>query len=580
MSAVVELRGVTMRYPGASRPALSGLDLALRPGERVAVVGPDGAGKSTLLRLIAGLVAPEAGSVRVLGRDPLAERRALAGSVGFMPQSAGVYDELTVAENLDLAADLLALDPARRREAKARVLAATGLAPFRDRRAGRLSGGMRQKLGVGMRLLAIPPVLLLDEPGVGVDPLSRREIAALVDEQVAAETVVLWSTAYLDEAERFPRVLVLHEGRVLADGAPLRLASQMAGRVFRIAPAPGRLRPLARILAAHARVVDVAVRGGMLRVVADAPDARGPLAAVEGVAAVEVVEPRLEDAVAALLHAAGAGTAAGPAGEAEEDPPAGGGSGGEEVIVLRDLVKAFASFRAVDGISFSVRRGEVFGLLGPNGAGKSTTFRMLCGLLPPTSGTARVLGIDLSRAAPEARARIGYMAQKFTLYGDLTVRQNLAFFAAVYGLGPIARRRRVRELIRRFGLEEVAERRARDLSLGHERRLAMAAALVHRPELLFLDEPTSGVDLAGRRAFWLRIGALAERGVTVVVTTHFLDEAEYCDRVAIVDRGRLLALGPPAEITARARALDPEVATLEDAFVALLRARQREERAA
>jgi len=576
VSAAIELAGVEVRYPGAAAPALTGLDLAIPPGGRVAVVGPDGAGKTTLMRLIAGLVGAAAGRVRVLGRDPLRERARLSGRIGHMPQGAGVYDELTVAENLDLAADLLGLDGAARREAVERVLAATGLGPFRTRRAGRLSGGMRQKLGVGMRLLAIPPVLLLDEPGVGVDPLSRREIAALVEGQVRPETAVLWSTAYLDEAERFPRVLMLHGGRLLADGAPAELAAALRGRVFCVVPAPGRLQALSRTLAGLREVVDVAVRGGALRVVTAADGMRGALASVEGVSAVEAVSPRLEDAVAALLHASG-GSSFGVDPLDPDDLPEVRGTPGEEVVVVRDLVRDFGAFRAVDHISLSVRRGEVFGLLGPNGAGKSTIFRIMCGLLPPTSGTARVLGIDLRRAAPEARARIGYMAQKFTLYGDLTVRQNLLFFAAAYGLGPIERRRRVRALIRRFGLVEVAERRARDLSLGHERRLAMAAALVHRPEILFLDEPTSGVDLPGRRAFWQRIGELAERGVTVVVTTHFLDEAEYCDRVAIVDRGRLLATGAPAGIIERARALDPGVVTLEDAFGALLRARREPE---
>ena len=266
---------------------------------------------------------------------------------------------------------------------------------------------------------------------------------------------------------------------------------------------------------------------------------------------IEPTSPRLEDAVAALLHGTGGSSFSADPPDADDLPEV-RGAPGEEVVVVRDLVRDFGAFRAVDHVSLAVRRGEVFGLLGPNGAGKSTIFRIMCGLLPPTSGTARVLGIDLRRAAPEARARIGYMAQKFTLYGDLTVRQNLLFFAAAYGLGPIERRRRVRAVIRRFGLSEVANRRARDLSLGHERRLAMAAALVHRPEILFLDEPTSGVDLPGRRAFWQRIGELAERGVTVVVTTHFLDEAEYCDRVAIVDRGR----GGGAGAGARSRRRD------------------------
>ncbi len=578
MTPVIRLEALRKRFRPASRPALDDLHLTVATGERVAVVGPDGAGKTTLFRLLAGLLRPDGGRGEVLGYDLSREAGRVQATVGYMPQRFALYEELSVGENLELRADLLGLQGTARATRIRHILEATGLAPFVARRAGRLSGGMKQKLALGAVLLRVPPLLLLDEPTVGVDPLSRRELAGLLTQLAGPATTVLWSTAYLDEAERFPRVLLLHEGRILADAAPATLTAALAGRVLRLETEAGRRRHLARRLAGLAGVVDVTPRAGALRVVTDRPGREKALA-IEGVLGVEVVRPRLEDAVTATLAAAGVrgegfGPKAAERGDDPQEPPARSNEGEPPLVEVRDLVRCFGRFRAVDGISFRVHRGEVFGLLGPNGAGKSTTFRMLCGLLPPTAGSARVLGFDLARAAAQARARIGYMAQKFALYGELTVRQNLRFFAAVYGLARPQRRRRVAELLAEFGLEGVADQRAQGLPLGFERRLSMAVAVIHRPDVLFLDEPTSGVDPLTRRSFWRRILALADGGVTVVVTTHFLDEAEYCDRVAIMDRGRILELGPPAAIVARTRELESAVETLEEAFVSLLQRRR------
>ncbi len=578
MTPVIRLEALRKRFRPASRPALDDLHFTVATGERVAVVGPDGAGKTTLFRLLAGLLRPDGGRGEVLGYDLSREAGRVQATVGYMPQRFALYEELSVGENLELRADLLGLQGTARATRIRHILEATGLAPFVARRAGRLSGGMKQKLALGAVLLRVPPLLLLDEPTVGVDPLSRRELAGLLTQLAGPATTVLWSTAYLDEAERFPRVLLLHEGRILADAAPATLTAALAGRVLRLETEAGRRRHLARRLAGLAGVVDVTPRAGALRVVTDRPGREKALA-IEGVLGVEVVRPRLEDAVTATLAAAGVrgegfGPKAAERGDDPQEPPARSNEGEPPLVEVRDLVRCFGRFRAVDGISFRVHRGEVFGLLGPNGAGKSTTFRMLCGLLPPTAGSARVLGFDLARAAAQARARIGYMAQKFALYGELTVRQNLRFFAAVYGLARPQRRRRVAELLAEFGLEGVADQRAQGLPLGFERRLSMAVAVIHRPDVLFLDEPTSGVDPLTRRSFWRRILALADGGVTVVVTTHFLDEAEYCDRVAIMDRGRILELGPPAAIVARTRELESAVETLEEAFVSLLQRRR------
>lgn len=574
MGDLVRLEGVwrSFRVGGRRVEALCGISLTIPRACRVGLVGPDGAGKTTLLRLLAGLLSPDRGRVQVLGLELPGAAAAVQERVGYMPQRFGLYDDLSVEENLSLYADLYGLDRATRCERLAEILDATGLAPFRARLARHLSGGMRQKLALGAALLASPPLMLLDEPSVGVDPLSRRELWDLALRLAGRDATLVWSTAYLDEAERCERVLLLHEGRLLADGPPAALAGEMRGRVCRLLPPDGRPRPLFLQLFRRPGITDVSVRGGALRLVLT-----GELPPAAALPAAAPAPPRLEDAVVARL----AGTAppiAVPLPTAAADPPSANGHA-EEVIRVRDLVRRFGDFRAVDGLSFVVRRGEIFGLLGPNGAGKSTTFRILCGLLPPSEGEAIVLGYDLRRAAPRARARIGYMAQKFSLYADLPVQANLEFAATAYGLPGWRRRARIRALAEEFELTPVLRRRSGDLPPGLRQRLAMAAALVHEPEILFLDEPTSGVDPLARRAFWYRIARLAEAGTTVLVTTHFLDEAEYCDRVLIIERGQELALGEPAQIVATTRSRHPEVNDLEQAFIALLRERRMPEMA-
>ncbi len=579
MTAAVRLEGVTKRFR-ADRgviEALAELSFTLEPLCFVGLVGPDGAGKTTLMRLLAGLLLPEEGRVTVLGLDTRDAARAVQARVGYMPQRFGLYDDLSVRENLELYADLHGLEGELRRERLREILQATELAPFTDRFAGRLSGGMRQKLAMGAALLKTPELLLLDEPSVGVDPLSRRELWQLVQHLAGGRATILWSTAYLDEAERCERVLVLQEGRLIADGRPAELTRGLEGRVFRVRTARGSRRPLMRLLRDRPDTLDVTAVGGALRLVVKEKEAAEEVRGIEGVRGMEPVAPRLEDAVVALLQQTTGNEDGRPAtGGPPADPPAPRREMREVVIRVRDLVRVFGKFRAVDGIGFEVRRGEIFGLLGPNGAGKSTTFKMLCGLLPPSSGEARVLGYDLLRAAPAARAHIGYMAQKFSLYADLTPRQNLLFTADAYGLTGARRRRRLAATIAEFGLEAMLDQRSRDLPLGYKQRLSMACALLNEPEILFLDEPTSGVDPLARRAFWARIVALAEAGVTVMVTTHFLDEAEYCDRIAILERGRLLGVGTPDGIIEAARRNAPGVANLEDAFVALLEERRKQ----
>jgi ABC-2 type transport system ATP-binding protein len=444
---------------------------------------------------------------------------------------------------------------------------------------------MKQKLGLACALLSRPRLLLLDEPSVGVDPVSRRELWAIVttmlEEGRDDGMGVVWATAYLDEAARCGQVLLLYEGRLLADAPPDAFLAPLAGRVFRLDVPSGARRRVARRAAAHPAVLDAQVAGDALRIVLRA-GAAIPQAASLGGQALTPLPARFEDGFIDRI----AGTARAdqaPTGPAATDPapvvpPR--RDGDAPAIVVRDLVRRFGDFVALDHVSFSVRRGEIFGLLGPNGAGKSTTFRILCGLLKPSSGTAEVAGLDLLRAPAVARARIGYMAQRFSLYAELSVRENLRFFARVYGLDRAAQAQAIAAALRGFDLQDSAGSIAGELPLGLKQRLALAAALLHRPDILFLDEPTSGVDPLARREFWARIGALAEVGVTVLVTSHFMDEAEYCDRLGIVNQGRLAAVGTPSELRARVRTPALPDPTLEDAFIALVQEAAPQERAA
>jgi ABC-2 type transport system ATP-binding protein len=417
-------------------------------------------------------------------------------------------------------------------------------------------------------------MLLLDEPTVGVDPVSRRELWAIVRELLEkGELGVLVATSYLDEAERCEQVVLLDGGVLLDYGPPQRFADALAGRVFELLP--GRDVPPRRVQVAVAMrpgVVDATVRSGRIRVVlGEGGAAVDPLAELDDVSVAErrAARPDFGDAFMARLAARHSAVAVPVVAHHE-----GGGGRDDVVVAVHDLRKRFGAFEAVRGVSFEVRRGEIFGLLGPNGAGKSTTFRMLCGLTSVSAGEATVAGADLRRAGRRVRARLGYMAQKFSLYGTLTVAQNLRFFGVAYGLSGARLRERIGTALAAFGLEARRDEPAADLTAGFKQRLAMAAALLHEPELLFLDEPTSGVDPIARREFWRRINATALAGTTVIVTTHFMEEAEYCDRMLIMARGAELAMGTPAEIRALARTQERPDPTIEDAFVVLAQRRE------
>ncbi|WP_370557442.1 ATP-binding cassette domain-containing protein [Edwardsiella tarda] len=573
VSHYIELEGLEKRFAGLDRPAVASLTTRIASGAVMGLVGPDGAGKTTLMRILAGLLKPSAGRVSVVGLDPVRQDRQLHALLGYMPQKFGLYEDLTVMENLVLYAELRGVTGAARASTFARLLAFTSLAPFTDRLAGKLSGGMKQKLGLACTLLGSPQVLLLDEPGVGVDPISRRELWRMVHELADEGMLILWSTSYLDEAEQCCEVLLLNEGRLLYSGPPQQLTQRMAGRTILLrAPGLSHRRLLQQAITLP-MISDAVIQGQYLRLILQAGCDHQQIPTALNLTQAEVLEatPRFEDAFIDLLgggpHQASALASIMPQVEADAT---------QTVIEARQLTKKFGSFAATDHVDFQVKRGEIFGLLGPNGAGKSTTFKMMCGLLVPSSGHALVLGMDLKTDSGRARQHLGYMAQKFSLYGNLTVAQNLAFFSGVYGLHGKRQRAKIADMTRAFNFTPILQQTPDALPLGFKQRLALSCALMHEPDILFLDEPTSGVDPLTRREFWLHINGMVDKGVTVMVTTHFMDEAEYCDRIGLVYHGQIIATGSPDDLKARIASADNPTPTMEQAFIELVQAYDRE----
>ena len=502
-TAAIEIAGVSHRY--GKTVALDDVSLTLPAGRTIGLIGPDGVGKSTLLSLIAGVKRLQTGRVEVLGGDVARRtfRRDLSARLAFMPQGLGrnLYPTLSVQENVDFFARLYGLSQQQRDARIERLFRATGLAPFTDRPAGKLSGGMKQKLSLCCALVHNPELLVLDEPTTGVDPLSRRQFWALVDAlraEMPGMTVVV-ATAYMEEAQRFDHLVALDAGRVLVSDAT------------------------------H----EVMTRAGT---------------------------GTLEEAYIALLPSGRRGEGGElviPARPAADGPPA---------IEAHDLTRRFGDFVAVDSVSFRIERGEIFGFLGSNGCGKTTTMKMLTGLLDASSGTAELLGHPIDASDMATRMRVGYMSQSFSLYEELTVRKNLDLHARLYRMEGRRAREAVADALTRFELADVADARPASLSLGMRQRLQLAAACLHAPEVLILDEPTSGVDPAARDMFWRHLVRLSrEQRVTIFVSTHFMNEAQRCDRISFMHRGRVLAVGTPDELRQHQRS-----DTLEDAFISYL----------
>ena len=485
--------------------ALSDVSLTIKAGCMSGLIGPDGVGKSTLLGLVAGVTSIQEGHVEVLGGDmaDVDHRRAVRGRIAFMPQGLGrnLYPTLSVAENLDFFGRLFGQGTGQRRARADELLHMTGLLPFRDRPAGKLSGGMKQKLGICASLLHDPDLLILDEPTTGIDPLSRRQFWSLIDNirRRRPEISVIVATAYMEEAEGFDWLAALHGGRLIASGTPAEVMAQ-AGRTT-LEQAFSALMP--------------STAGGD----------NAPL----------IVPPRIV-------------------------------TGGAPAIEAERLTRRFGDFVAVDDVSFSIPKGEIFGFLGSNGSGKSTTMKMLTGLLPASEGTTRLFGQTLKVNDIATRKRVGYMSQAFSLYTELTVRQNLMLQARLFGIAESEVQARVAEVMADYGLSELAGQRPQDLPLGIRQRLQLAAAVIHRPEMLILDEPTSGVDPQARDAFWRSLVTLSRRdGVTIFLSTHFMNEAARCDRISLMHAGKVLAIGSPAELCAQ-RGKD----TLEETFIDVL----------
>ncbi|MDO4936314.1 MAG: ATP-binding cassette domain-containing protein [Sutterellaceae bacterium] len=586
------LTGVTKTYAtGAGKyvRALADVTFALESKHRLtAVIGPDGSGKSTLLKLLCGLEVADVGSVATLEKTPDPDDPDLLMRIAFMPQQLGLYQELSCEENLLLIAQLRGLAEDEAKAKSDALLKLTGLGKFWARPAGKLSGGMKQKLALAGALLASPDLLLLDEPTVGVDPLSRRELWSVLRQRLAADEKmsVIFSTAYLEEAQEADYVLFLEDGKLVASGTPESLMQKAQGLAFALnldglgpedaARLQRRMMTTVRAADAQSVWLDAVPREGRIDLLL-VPGARPALPEGVDTARLGAREPRLEDSYALLtfsLSASGMEESLDKVQQARQDAT----TLSRAVVEAKKVRRVFGDFVAVDDTTFDVMPGEIFGILGPNGAGKTTTFRMLCSLLPMSGGEIKIAGYDLARAKAQARSVVGYVAQKFSLYGKLTVRENLRFFGRSFGLRGKGLEARIEELMHDFDLQNKADFAALSLSLGAQRDLSIACGLIHRPKIIFLDEATSGADLAARRALWRRIVALASQGAAVVVTTHFMEEAEYCDRFLIQDAGKIIALGTPDEI--RQSASDETHASrgmsIETAFIRIVEKERRD----
>lgn len=564
MTAALSFSHVTRTEKGVSAPLLNDITFEAAEGELTVLVGADGAGKTTLMRIAAGILAPQSGTVSVLGETIQVGEAAAQSLIGYMPQKFGLYEDLSVMENFLLYADLFGLGEKERETRFAELLAMTDLTRFTARPAGKLSGGMKQKLGLACALLNRPRLLLLDEPSVGVDPLSRRELWTILKKNVGpGKMSAVVATTYMDEASLCDNVLLLEKGVLHLKAAPAVIASAAAGRTCLVSRTGVKLRNLqAALTDDRERVLDAVPSAGGVHVLLSDGVTPGQLAAAYPDCRVTTTAPQLEDGY--LVHRTRfLGRTKPDAGLAGEKAA---GTVADPVIRARNIVRRFGTFTAVDKTSFDVHPGEIFGLLGPNGAGKTTTFRMLCGLIDVTEGELTVAGSDVRESRTEARRRLGYMSQKFSLYGTLSVRENLEFFAGAYGLRKQEAAARIDELLTAFDLVRVRHRSADSLSGGVKQRLAMAAALLHRPAILFLDEPTSGADVPTRRQFWRWMTELAKNGTTIIVTTHFMEEAQYCDRLIIQDAGKTIIAGTPEAVRAGAPSMDAAFIRVVEAF--------------
>ena len=540
----IQARGLAKRY-GAIE-AVRGIDLDVSAGEIFGLIGPDGAGKTSTFQILGGVMEATSGTAEVFGR-PARDARAF---VGYLTQAFSLYPDLSVAENLRYVGALRRVPRPQIEERGRRHLTMFGMEPFTDRLAGRLSGGMKQKLALACALIAEPRILLLDEPTTGVDPVSRREFWDAIVGLSSQGMTILLATPYLDEAERCHRVALMHEGRIHRIGAPAEVRSGLG--LERLEVRATDLRAAQAVLAKHAGTADVQRFGDRLDVmVRDVGEGERAVREALGAAGLVVSEvrpaaPTLENAFVSILRDL-EGDAPVPDFPRDRDQarPDGG-----VAIGARALGKSFGGFEAVKGVDLEVGYGEVYGLLGANGAGKTTTIKMLCGLIEPSAGDVSLAGERGRLRSEGVRQQVGYMSQKFSLYDDLSVEENLDFFAGVYGVPRDRSEARKRWVLDFAGLAGRGNQLTSSLPGGWKQRVAFGAAIMHEPRVLFLDEPTSGVDPIARRAFWALINRLADEGTAILVTTHYLEEAEQCNRLGFMVAGALVAEGTPTGVKA------------------------------
>ncbi len=574
---MIEIRNLTKVFEKEKVTALNDISCTIESNKIIGFIGPDGAGKTTLLRIIAGILTPSSGEVLIedrnldvyeTGNSDFISQEELHKMIAYMPQKFGLYEDLSIIENLELYAQLRDIHGEEREKAFEDVLAMTKLENFRNRLAGNLSGGMKQKLGLACSLLRKPRILILDEPSVGVDPISRQDLIGMVNTMLDKNTTVLWSTAYLDEAEDLDHVILMNEGRVIFEGAPKEALKNVSSRIFLIRDVHESKRLVSMDIMRHKNVIDSVIVGKDVKFMTNGGDVdeiyKHVTKSFPHISKPIQGRAVFEDACVDILG-----------GLAEKESQVGkyyegtDFKGNETVVEAIHLTKKFGDFTAVNDVSFEVKRGKIFGLLGPNGSGKSTTFRMLCGLLIQNSGTAKVTGIDIADMGSDAKMNIGYMAQKFSLYSILSVRQNLEFFSGAYRLKGQSRKEAVERMLEIFHLKDLQDINSGVLSLGFKQRLSLACAIMHQPPVLFLDEPTSGVDPITRKEFWMHINSVVTHGVSVVVTTHFMDEAENCDEMVLVYKGKIRAQGTPDEL--KNLCTTKEDPTMQDAFIEIVK---------
>lgn len=580
MNSIISIQSLSKSYPIKGKEMLCVYDnFSLevpKTDHFICLTGPDGAGKSTLLKLLAGVLKLDSGLIRVNALEPKTTNPDFTKQIGYMSQTLGLYGELSVLDNLRIFSGLKGLNLKENEDYLLDLLKKVNLLPFKDRNADDLSGGMKQKLGLTCAIAPKPQILILDEPTVGVDPVSRKELWDIIYDYIGkSDAYCIFSSAYLEEAAKSDLTLMMEQGKVVMQGHPSDLANITKGQTYSLDLKNENYQITVRkVMSISARcikdspLIDVVPRLSKIDILTRKQSTKDEILYYlkDKLGLDFEISQRdslLEDSYiyqcfldkkqidtknsSAIVEIKGY----------DKNAP---------VVSVENIKKKFGDFTAVRHSSFKVHKGEIFGLLGPNGAGKTTTFRMICALLKPTEGSVLINGFNLEEAADDARATIGYVSQKFSLYRKLTIYQNLQYFGLSYGLKPPYLNARIQELLDEFSLRAFVKTKSEDLPFGIQRQLSMACALIHKPKILFLDEATSGADPLSRRIFWDRVSALSNEGTCVIVTTHFMEESEYCDNFLIQDKGKILVLGAPDQICIK----DGKRISIEETFVKLI----------